>query len=907
MTARIAYFTSDHPALTHIKEAYLFAVGALGEDLSATVSLNETVQFELHPDLFITTPESGPLTNIDVNFGNNTQYHTASIGSVLTTNYATPGEKTITVRAQFGGTTRYAQTVVSVRSPTPVGDTCALDPAEVEGEWECFDYQSDFLQSAYAYDASYYDPSGNSTLAQYDGSHGARYRYAVFYAYDNPYGGGDPLDALRNPIVVVDGIDLSLGEDGDSRHPLEIYNANLNERPREFSIAPRTELGSRLREEGYDIVILDYASALDFIQRNGLALVDLLTRINTANAGQGEETAAVVGPSMGGLVARYALAYMENNDIPHNVHVFGAFDAAMQGGHIPIGLQQLADDVIYHVPGSSFLLDYAGITEDDFDAVQKAPAVRQTLIFNASRGDYNQINQSSHYTQDPLRSRLYDDLLAVGDYPDDVRRLAVVNGTSDGNRQQTRLDGTGSQMVPGQRLSHIYLGAQLFGLGYQLTFDAHAAPSLGQTDRVFRRREYLCAPFVGCSIKVYDNQWDVSNIRPLDSAPGGHSNVLQQLEAGLDGAQEQIDRNVNNGTWGGYLINFYTFNWFHLPHNPFFTGILAGGDVYSDVHSFVPTVSALDYNTTGLTRTAFLNGMALNQPIEQAITCNPASCSQTPFDHFFISPDDENHSHTDVQPGVVSYVLEQLALPVPDRTPGPLTASISGPSHLDIDEDGIWAASVSGGSGSTTYDWDYRVFFDFCGPPLGGSSGGGGIGGSSGGGGVGTNEITCGQWHQGGTGSSFSRGEEYNARMDLRLTVTSGSESETAFKNVTIGTGPGGGLDPLAEGGESTTTAPSASAKAADTSVPERYALRGTAPNPVRRSATVEYDLPEASEVTLIVHDLLGREMARLASGSREAGVHSEEIDASTLPSGVYLVRLQAGTFAATERFTVVN
>lgn len=63
-------------------------------------------------------------------------------------------------------------------------------------------------------------------------------------------------------------------------------------------------------------------------------------------------------------------------------------------------------------------------------------------------------------------------------------------------------------------------------------------------------------------------------------------------------------------------------------------------------------------------------------------------------------------------------------------------------------------------------------------------------------------------------------------------------------------------------------------------------------PNPLTDVATVRYDLPTTGDVTLTVHDMLGRRVATLADGRRSAGTHHASFRAATLPPGTYLLRL---------------
>jgi hypothetical protein len=69
----------------------------------------------------------------------------------------------------------------------------------------------------------------------------------------------------------------------------------------------------------------------------------------------------------------------------------------------------------------------------------------------------------------------------------------------------------------------------------------------------------------------------------------------------------------------------------------------------------------------------------------------------------------------------------------------------------------------------------------------------------------------------------------------------------------------------------------------------------GAAPNPFRDGTRLRFALAEAADVTLTVHDALGREVARLVDGPLEAGAHAATFDARGLPSGVYAYRLRAG------------
>ena len=89
--------------------------------------------------------------------------------------------------------------------------------------------------------------------------------------------------------------------------------------------------------------------------------------------------------------------------------------------------------------------------------------------------------------------------------------------------------------------------------------------------------------------------------------------------------------------------------------------------------------------------------------------------------------------------------------------------------------------------------------------------------------------------------------------------------------------------------------------------VPEAFALSGGQPNPFHGSTTLVLTMPEGSRVEVVVYDLLGREVAVLADAQMPAGTHRLAFEGRGLPSGVYLVRMVADDFVATQRVTLLR
>ena len=80
-----------------------------------------------------------------------------------------------------------------------------------------------------------------------------------------------------------------------------------------------------------------------------------------------------------------------------------------------------------------------------------------------------------------------------------------------------------------------------------------------------------------------------------------------------------------------------------------------------------------------------------------------------------------------------------------------------------------------------------------------------------------------------------------------------------------------------------------------DLSVPTKFELGQNFPNPFNPATTIEYTLLGSGDVSLKIYNLLGEEVAHLVSEVQQAGYHQITWDASTMASGVYLYRLQAG------------
>jgi hypothetical protein len=89
--------------------------------------------------------------------------------------------------------------------------------------------------------------------------------------------------------------------------------------------------------------------------------------------------------------------------------------------------------------------------------------------------------------------------------------------------------------------------------------------------------------------------------------------------------------------------------------------------------------------------------------------------------------------------------------------------------------------------------------------------------------------------------------------------------------------------------------------------IPKQYALEQNYPNPFNPTTSIQYALPQASYVKLTVYDILGRTVNVLVNGMQTPGYKSVSFNASQLPSGVYMYRLEAGIYTATKKLLLMK
>ncbi len=279
---------------------------------------------------------------------------------------------------------------------------------------------------------------------------------------------------LTNPVVVVEGYDLD----------------NSMDWPVLYQMLNQQNLLEDLRAAGHDAVVLDFTEATDHIQRNAFVLTRLLQQVREA-AGP-EVPLTVVGASMGGLVSRYALTWLESQGLDLGVRTFISFDSPHNGANIPLGLQHWLDFFKDQAAEPQYLLSRLN-----------TPASRQMLLYHYAAG--------ASPGSDPLFDTLRNELMGLGDWPVLTRKVAVANGSGLG----------AGQGYPA--------GAQIIRYEYRSTLvdidgNVWSVPDM-QTQVIFDGMINLIWPLPDTYQTI-----SVGGSAPWDSAPGGLRPTMAQMD-----------------------------------------------------------------------------------------------------------------------------------------------------------------------------------------------------------------------------------------------------------------------------------------------------------------------------------------------------------------------------------------
>jgi len=513
--------------------------------------------------------------------------------------------------------------------------------------------------------------------------------YKIFFANNNLNGNCD-LTRIKKPFIVIDGFDP-----GDKRRielsdcdPIcQKLNENLEEIfiPNDYkSIVSLMKYGNEdddniiedLLDDNYDVIIINlpteraswnYKTILhdygaDFIQRNAMTFSSFIKEVNTKlEENNSTEELVVVGPSMGGQITRYALAYMEkkeqetnDNSWYHNTRLWLSMDSPHQGANIPLAVQ-----------GSMYFYGFIiGSNEaiDKYNQTLRSPAAKQMLI---DHYDYSPTSTSSPYFTNYQADLAVNGLENSNGYPTLSRNIAMVNGSIAGVRNANA----------GQRFLDMRGYIDLSWWFFDWTINVLSIKNNYQYNTNNEGTVFNASG-------VRDNHWSELEINwrrqifnslnthwqgSLDVVPGGYFNSGNDLKEEL--VFKLKGKNIRR---------------------KMYTPSSESGTVIP--HAFIPTHSGLDTN-------GFSNWY---QPIDENLLCDTQN-PKTPFDNYF----GENHNSDHV-----SFTQKSKDWLFAELDADPVTGPFPAPSVYLTSDDLIGDNTICNGETKTYYFEDCKITGD---------------------------------------------------------------------------------------------------------------------------------------------------------------------------------------------------
>jgi hypothetical protein len=89
--------------------------------------------------------------------------------------------------------------------------------------------------------------------------------------------------------------------------------------------------------------------------------------------------------------------------------------------------------------------------------------------------------------------------------------------------------------------------------------------------------------------------------------------------------------------------------------------------------------------------------------------------------------------------------------------------------------------------------------------------------------------------------------------------------------------------------------------------VPDEFFLSQNFPNPFNPSTTIRFSLPKQTQLKLNLYNMLGELVETIAEGNYEVGNYKVTFNASNLPSGVYIYRIESSDFVQTKKMMLLK
>jgi hypothetical protein len=424
---------------------------------------------------------------------------------------------------------------------------------------------------------------------------------------------------IKKPVILVEGY--------DAKNSNELNDGSL------YKIIRQADLLKNLKNQGCDVIVLNFKSGSCPIQANGMVLRELIKKVNILN--QTNNELVIVGASMGGLVARYALSYMEQHSEDHKTRLFISLDTPNQGAYGSLAGQHLLSLIYRDAQFIKSLILRSPLhhcvtinVKELSTAVNfmDSYAGRQMLVYHHLAQD-GKIAKS-----DPLRTAFLTEMAAFPNngYPQLCRKVAISCGNGYG---------VGQGYDAGAEQLSFYVAANLLTIPSNvfLSLNINALPDHTES-KILDFSAGIKIPWTFLLVKGYKFvpilptfKVYVNNSDPYDNCPGGQYGMLNGL---------------------GQSIN----------------EIFKVNPAISKAECFVPTVSALDLNRSKLTLWAqdrntnfLLANIHEYLPFDNHDCCEITDHTITPFDAIYAGRLNLSHiSNGGINDSIGNFIVNEI-------------------------------------------------------------------------------------------------------------------------------------------------------------------------------------------------------------------------------------------------------
>jgi hypothetical protein len=498
--------------------------------LSSLVGATHTFLFR--PELFYSNTGK-TISTLQIDFGDDGGYRVVAINTPMSIVYTTEGIKTLRFKITYTDNTfkesRTKLKVTNIATGNPQARYGSTDTAKFHFPLSSF----------------------NKTPKPYKNKVAGAW---VTVGYANPD------KKMRRPLIVVEGFDtwkIKYPDDPKKNLSFERFISReylMQEIKYTHGTTYYETLSDALDGEGFDIIFVDFDDGTDYIQRNAYLVENIIEWVNSVKEPYNGvmQKNVVMGASMGGLIARYALRDMElsNPVIEHDTRLYASFDSPHQGANFPLAFQAL----VTHLAGigvSVGLLNVSvGVTLGGISPelgrnykVLNSPAARQMLRYSIS-------GAGQSIAIDNTRHEVFMNEYASMGYPElgGIRNIVLANGSECGETQgyapyaefvnyhgKFRTDlwaYLGSVVLFGADPSWFVLPALTSRTDLKAQFVLNALPN--QTDqRIYKGHVYVKKSIlwgaITKTVTIFDKSfYSQLSCLPLDNNGGGYQGLNQE-------------------------------------------------------------------------------------------------------------------------------------------------------------------------------------------------------------------------------------------------------------------------------------------------------------------------------------------------------------------------------------------